>query len=64
MMGIWFLATSLGNLTAGLIAGEFNADALADMSTRYLGIVWTTVGTGVVLLALAVPVRRWMAGVK
>lgn len=31
MMGIWFLSLSLGNLVAGLIAGEFNAKDVAAM---------------------------------
>lgn len=30
MMGIWFLATSLGNLVAGLIAGRFNFSAFEN----------------------------------
>jgi proton-dependent oligopeptide transporter, POT family len=64
MMGVWFLAASLGNLIAGLIAGEFNAGAVAEMSSRYFHVVWTAVGTGVVLLVLAKPIRRLMAGVR
>jgi len=35
MMGAWFLATSLGNLIAGRIAGEFKADNLAEMPMRF-----------------------------
>ncbi|MEQ8714078.1 MAG: peptide MFS transporter, partial [Cyclobacteriaceae bacterium] len=47
MMGIWFLSVSLGNLFAGLIAGEASggtADALADMPNQYMTIVLTTGG--------------------
>jgi POT family proton-dependent oligopeptide transporter len=60
MMGLWFLATSLGNLIAGLIAGEFNAEAVQEMPGRYLQIVLTTVGTGVLLLLFVKPIRRLM----
>jgi POT family proton-dependent oligopeptide transporter len=64
MMGIWFLATSLGNLIAGRIAGSFSADALSQMPGRYLQIVLTTLGTGLVLLAFCKPIQRLTSGVK
>jgi POT family proton-dependent oligopeptide transporter len=64
MMGIWFLATSLGNLIAGLVAGEFGGDAVAQMPGRYFQIVLTTLGAGLVLLVLAKPIRSLMPGVK
>jgi POT family proton-dependent oligopeptide transporter len=64
MMGIWFLATSLGNLIAGLLAGQFNAQATGEMSGRYLQIVATTAGTGLILLVLIKPIKSLMAGVK
>jgi POT family proton-dependent oligopeptide transporter len=64
MMGVWFLASSLGKLTAGLIAGSFDAGNLAAMPGRYLDIVLYGVGVGVVLLLIARPVTRLMGGVK
>lgn len=64
MMGIWFLATSLGNLIAGLVAGEFGGDAVVQMPGRYFQIVLTTLGAGLVLLVLAKPIRSLMPGVK
>jgi POT family proton-dependent oligopeptide transporter len=64
MMGIWFLATSLGNLIAGRIAGSFSGDALAQMPGRYLQIVLTTLATGLVLLAFYKPIQRLTAGVR
>jgi POT family proton-dependent oligopeptide transporter len=62
MMGVWFLANSLGYIIAGLIAGEFNADAVDEMPDLYLQIVLTTVGSGVLLALLAKPLRRMMQG--
>lgn len=53
MMGVWFLATSLGNLIAGLLAGEVNGQAIQQMSGQYLRLVWMPVGAGIVLLLLA-----------
>jgi POT family proton-dependent oligopeptide transporter len=62
MMGVWFLANSLGYIIAGLIAGEFNAEAVDEMPGLYLQIVLTTVGSGVLLALLAKPLRRMMQG--
>ena len=60
MMGVWFLAASLGNIIAGLIAGEFRADAVEEMPGLYLQIVLTTVGSGVLLALCAKPLKRMM----
>jgi len=64
MMGIWFLATSLGNLFAGLIAGEVSGELTGQMPGRFLQIVLTTCGTGLLLLVFAKPVKRLMGGVQ
>ena len=48
MMGIWFLGAALGNVVAGLIAGEFDADNVAGMPAQYMQIVLTTGGAGLV----------------
>ena len=63
MMGMWFLATSLGNLVASLIAGEFDANNTAAMPAQYLHIVYFSVGLGAVLLAISRPVRKLMGNV-
>jgi POT family proton-dependent oligopeptide transporter len=64
MMGMWFLSLSLGNLAAGLIAGEFDASNVAAMPGQYLHIVYFAVGLGAVLLVLSRPVRRLMGDVE
>jgi proton-dependent oligopeptide transporter, POT family len=64
MMGMWFLATSLGNLVAGLIAGEFDANNVAAMPGQYLRIVYFSVGVGAVLLVLSRPLKKLMGGVQ
>lgn len=66
MMGIWFLSVSLGNLLAGLIAGEASggdAEALANMPSQYMTIVLTTFGAALLLLALNKPLRKLMGDV-
>jgi len=64
MMGVWFLASSLGKLTAGLIAGSFDPTDLAGMPGRYLSIVVYGCSVGLVLLFISRRVTRLMGGVK
>jgi POT family proton-dependent oligopeptide transporter len=64
MMGMWFLAMSLGNLVASLIAGEFDAENLAAMPGQYLHIVYFSLGLGAALLLVSRPVKRLMGGVQ
>jgi POT family proton-dependent oligopeptide transporter len=63
MMGVWFLATSLGNLIAGLLAAT--SAAKTRCHARPLPpIVLTASITGVVLLIFAKPIQRWRAGLS
>jgi POT family proton-dependent oligopeptide transporter len=64
MMGIWFLATSLGNLLAGLLAGEFNPDTVNSWPRLYLKIILLPAAAGILLILLSRPIKRLMAGVK
>jgi POT family proton-dependent oligopeptide transporter len=64
MMGMFFLSISLGNLAAGLIAGEFDAENLAAMPGQYLHIVYFSVGLGLVLLILSKPVKKLMGALR
>ena len=61
MMGVWFLATSVGNFIAGRVAGFYEAMPLPDLFTAIalFGIV-----SGVLLLVISPIVRRLMGGVK
>lgn len=66
MMGIWFLSVSLGNLLAGLIAGDASggdAEALQAMPDQYMTIVLTTFGAALLLLAINKPLRKLMGDV-
>jgi len=64
MMGVWFLGTSLGNLLAGLLAGEFKADSPGDWPMLYLKITILPTIAGVLLILFSKPIKRWMVGVK
>jgi len=39
MMGMWFFGAALGNLLAGLLAGEFSGDNVSEFPERYRQIV-------------------------
>jgi POT family proton-dependent oligopeptide transporter len=64
LMGMWFLSLSLGNLIAGLIAGEFDVNNVAAMPGQYMHIVYFSVGLGAVLLVLSRPVKKLMGDVQ
>ncbi len=64
MMGVWFLATSLGNLLAGLFAGQVSGDQAAAMPGSFLHVALFASAVGFVLLLCAKPIRRLMAGVE
>jgi POT family proton-dependent oligopeptide transporter len=63
MMGIWFVATALGNLIAGQIAGDFDPDNLQAFPDQYWGIVMTAAGSGILLLLFSKPLKKLMGGV-
>ncbi|MEX2494984.1 MAG: peptide MFS transporter [Woeseia sp.] len=64
MMGIWFLATALGNLIAGQIAGDFDPNDLQAFPSQYWQIVLTTGGTGLILLIFTRPIKKLMGGIE
>ncbi len=55
MMGVWFLASSVGNFIAGRLAGFYESMPLQEL---FGVIALFGVGAGVVLLALARPIER------
>jgi POT family proton-dependent oligopeptide transporter len=61
MMGIWFVATSVGNLIAGLVGGRVNPENLAQTPQLF---TWTTVAlfaAAIVLGLMVAPIRRMLA---
>ena len=63
MMGMWFLATALGNLIAGQMAGEFDPSNVQAMPDQYLQIVLVAGGAGLIMLLLTKPIKNLMSGV-
>jgi POT family proton-dependent oligopeptide transporter len=64
VMGVWFLATALGNNLAGQLSSEYDASNLLSLPGLFLKIFcWGVVG-GAVMLLLTPRLKRLMAGVK
>jgi POT family proton-dependent oligopeptide transporter len=61
MMGVWFMSISLGNLMAGRVAGQFETLPLPQL---FGAVTATTLGGGVILALLIIPIKRLMSGVK
>ncbi len=61
MMGIWFLASSVGNLIGGLVGGEVDPENLAAMPRLFTTTTMFLGGAALVLIILSVPISRMMA---
>ena len=60
MMGLWFVATALGNLIAGTFGGHFDPSNVQQMPELFMTFVKLPVGVGLIFLAFSPIVRRWM----
>jgi POT family proton-dependent oligopeptide transporter len=64
ILGLFFLSLSLGNLLAGLVAGQFDASNLAVMSGQFAKIAAFVLVPGVLLLLFAKPLQKLTGGVR
>ncbi|MEH4309352.1 peptide MFS transporter [Klebsiella pneumoniae] len=60
MMGLWFCASALGNLAAGLIGGHVKADQLSLLPDLFARCSIALLICAAVLAVLIVPVRRML----
>jgi len=63
MMGVWFLAASLGSKLAGYLAGFFDANDAGVLTTLYGGIAAGLLLAAGVLAALRPAIRKMMGTV-
>ncbi len=74
MMGVWFLSIACAQYVAGIVAQFASVETVGGQVTNlkvsldtYIGVFtqigWISVGIGLALLALAIPLRRLMHGV-
>lgn len=64
MMGVWFMGMALGNLIAGLVAGFFGEDSVANMPERFFSIFMFGAIAALALLLATRSLRRLMGDVK
>jgi len=60
MMGTWFMGAALGNLIAGLVAGEFETFPLPKL---FLMVALMAVGTGFLFLIFSRPIKRMIGSI-
>ena len=59
MMGIWFLASSLGAIIAGLISGRATIEGIETMPALFNQIAVISTIVGVILLIVSKPLSNW-----
>jgi len=60
MMGLWFVATALGNLIAGTFAGNFDPSNVAEMPNLFWVFVKLPIGVALIFIALSPVAKKWM----
>ncbi|GHN01850.1 MFS transporter [Cytophagales bacterium WSM2-2] len=68
MMGVWFVSLALGNLTAGLFAGEFDDKAIAADPGILVNLFWMVVRAmfigALAVFLLSKPLRKLMGNIQ
>lgn len=59
MMGLFVLTYSIGNVVAGILAGNFDPNKVEEMPGLYLQIALFTMGIGAVILLFVTKTRFW-----
>jgi len=63
MMGVWFMATSLGEIIAGLVGGHIDPEKLHEMPKLFQQTAMSLIVAAVICALLSVPIRRMMRDV-
>lgn len=61
MMGIWFIAASLGNLIAGLVGGRVDPEALEQTPALFTWTAAALFASALILALMIKPIRRMLA---
>ncbi len=64
MMGIWFVGAALGNLIAGLFAGNFDEENVQQMPDLFMSVVLISVGAGIIFLLVSPLTKKWIGEMK
>jgi POT family proton-dependent oligopeptide transporter len=60
MMGIWFVGASLGNLIAGLFAGEFDPNNTSGLPDLFFSVVLFGGAAGIIFFVLSPFMTKWI----
>lgn len=61
MMGVWFLASSLGAIIAGILSGEATQDGLKTMPALFSEIAWWSMLFGIIFIIITIPMKRFVS---
>lgn len=64
MMGVWFLASSLGAIIAGLLSGKATVDGLNSMPSLFNNIALISTCVGLIFLIISKPITKWALNKK
>ncbi|WP_435354477.1 peptide MFS transporter [Emticicia sp. SJ17W-69] len=64
LMGLWFVGAALGNLIAGLFAGNFDESNVAAMPELFHQVFLIGMVSGLILIVLYKPIKKWMGGIE
>ena len=59
-MGIWFLASSLGAIIAGLLSGKATNLGLDSMPNLFLQISLISLGFGIIFIIVSIPIKKYI----
>lgn len=59
MMGVFVLTYSIGNVVAGLLAGNFDPDNVSEMPGLYMQIATFSIGIGILIALFTLKTRHW-----
>jgi POT family proton-dependent oligopeptide transporter len=62
MMGIWFLASALGNVIGGRVGGHVDPEKLDQMPQLFTATTISLMVAAVVIALMIIPIRKMMAG--
>lgn len=64
MMGVFVLTYSMGNIIAGLMAGSFDPENVAEMPSLFIQIATFSIGIGAVVLLIGMFTKGWEKDVE
>ena len=60
MMGVWFLASSLGAIIAGILSGQATYEGINSMPELFNKIAIISSVVGLILILISKPLHNWV----